>query len=105
MKKVIIESPYAGDVEKNIAYARKCVNHSLSKGEAPFAGHLLYPQDGVLDDNKKFERILGIEAALVWGKGAELTAVYEDYGISDGMKLGIERAKKENRPIEYRRIL
>jgi hypothetical protein len=105
MKKIIIESPLAGDVKRNIEYARKCVSDSLSRGEAPFAGHLLYPQEGILDDTKKFERVLGMEAALVWGKEADMTVVYEDYGISSGMKVGIERAKKEGRPIEYRKIL
>ena len=28
MKRVLIESPYAGDVENNIAYARKCMRDS-----------------------------------------------------------------------------
>ena len=29
MKKVIIESPYAGDIERNIKYARVCLKDSL----------------------------------------------------------------------------
>lgn len=29
MKLVILESPYAGDVEANVAYARRCVRDSL----------------------------------------------------------------------------
>jgi hypothetical protein len=53
MKKVIIESPFAGDVKKNIEYARKCMRDSLLRGEAPLASHLLYTQDGILDDTKK----------------------------------------------------
>lgn len=104
MKRVILESPYAGDVEKNKVYARACMRDSLVRGEAPFASHLLYTQEGVLDDTKESERNLGIEAGLLWGEAAELTVVYCDYGISGGMRLGIERAEKVKRPVEYRRL-
>lgn len=104
MKKVIIESPFAGNIEENTKYARECVRDSLLRGEAPIASHLLYTQDGILNDGVDGERKLGIEAGLIWGKEAELTAVYEDLGISEGMKLGIERAKNEGRPVEYRKI-
>ena len=48
MIRVILESPYAGDIERNIDYARKCLRHSLLLGESPIASHLLYTQIGVL---------------------------------------------------------
>ena len=41
MQRVIIESPYAGEIDKNTAYARRCMRDSLDRGEAPFASHLL----------------------------------------------------------------
>ena len=41
---VIIESPYMGDVQRNIAYAQQCMGDSLKRGEAQFASHLLYTQ-------------------------------------------------------------
>lgn len=65
MRRVIIESPYAGDVELNAQYARECLRDSLTRGEAPIASHLLYTQPGVLDDAVPRERALGIEAGLV----------------------------------------
>ena len=99
---VLIESPYAGDVAANVAYARECLLDSLRSGEAPFASHLLYPQ--VLDDATPHERTQGIEAGLAWGTRADLTAVYVDRGITPGMVLGIERAEREWRPVEYRSI-
>ena len=43
-KKTILESPYSGDVEKNIDYAKKCLKDSLERDECPFASHLLYTQ-------------------------------------------------------------
>ena len=104
MKLVVIESPYAGDIERNVAYARRCMHDSLSRGEAPLASHLLYTQPGILDDGIDLERQLGIDAGLAWGAQAELTAVYEDLGISGGMKCGIVNAVRAGRPIEYRRI-
>lgn len=105
MRRVVLESPYAGNVERNIQYARMCLRDCLLRGEAPIASHLIYTQPGVLDDNIPEERKLGIEAGLEWGKLAEATVVYEDYGVSRGMQYGIERAEKEGRPVERRRIL
>lgn len=105
MKLVIIESPYAGDVEKNIEYARKCVRDSLMRGEAPIASHLLYTQDGILDDNIPEQRKLGIDAGLAWRKVAELSAVYCDLGISRGMEYNINAAVSSGLPIEKRYIL
>src|SRR3989344_2575828 len=104
MQKIILESPYAGDIEQNLAYARECMRDSLHRGEAPFASHLLYTQDGILGDHIAHEREMGINAGLVWGEAAEKTVVYQDLGISDGMRLGIERAEKLGRTIEYRKI-
>lgn len=102
MRLVIIESPYAGDVEKNKAYARECMKDSLKRGEAPLASHLLYTQ--VLDDTKKEERSQGIAAGLAWGTKAEITAVYIDNGISKGMQQGINRAKEQNRRVVFRQL-
>jgi len=59
MKRVIIESPYAGDIENNKRYAQMCLKHSLEHGEAPIASHLLYTQ--VRFDFVAEERRLGIE--------------------------------------------
>jgi hypothetical protein len=104
MKLVIIESPYAGNIEENVTYARRCVRDSLSRGEAPIASHLLYTQPGVLRDEIPEERKWGIEAGLAWRTVAEGTVVYFDYGTSSGMKYGIEDAIRCGRPIEYRTI-
>ena len=101
---VVVESPYAGDVEKNIRYARACMRDALIRGEYPFAMHLLYTQDGILDDDIPEERELGIEAGLAWCRYASKTIVYTDLGISPGMELGIQRAEEEGREIEYRKL-
>jgi len=104
MELVIIESPYAGDIEKNEAYARAAMKDCLLRGEAPYASHLLYTQPGVLDDLDTEQRILGIEAGLCWGKMATKTVVYGDLGLSQGMTQGIKRALDEGRKVEYRSL-
>jgi hypothetical protein len=104
MKRIILESPYAGDIERNTAYARACVRDSLSRGEAPIASHLLYTQPGVLRDEVAHERQWGIDAGLAWSAQAEATVVYTDHGISGGMKYGIANAEKNGRAVEYRSL-
>ena len=104
MRRVVIESPYAGNIERNVQYAKRAMLDSLNRNEAPFAGHLLYTQ--VLNDTVPLERDWGIAAHMVWIESAEAVVVYEDYGISTGMKLAIVFAQKcvPEVPIEYRQI-
>lgn len=101
---VILESPYAGDVERNVAYARRALADSLRRGEAPIASHLLYTQPGVLDDTVPAERRLGIDAGLAWGRVADATVMYADLGITPGMQQGIDRAAAEGRVVEVRHL-
>lgn len=104
MRLVIVESPYAGDVEKNVEYARRCVRDSLLRGEAPIASHLLYTQPGILDDDIPDERQHGIDAGLAWRAVAHASVVYVDLGISRGMEYGIAAAKAAGIPVEFRRL-
>lgn len=104
MRLVVLESPFAGDVEANITYARQCVHDSLSRGEAPIASHLLYTQPGVLNDDDPKERQWGIDAGLAWKAVAHRSVVYTDRGISKGMQYGIDAATKAGIPVEYRKL-
>lgn len=104
MRLVILESPFAGDVEANVEYARQCVRDSLMRGEAPIASHILYTQRGILDDNDPSERQLGIDAGLAWRSVAQASVVYTDLGISKGMEHGISVASASGLPVEFRRI-
>jgi len=100
MKLVVIESPFAGDVEANVEYARRALLDSLRRGEAPLASHLLYPQ--VLSDTDPDERRQGIEAGFAWNEHAGTVAVYADRGVSNGMRQGIEAALDLGIAVEYR---
>lgn len=104
MKRVVIESPYAGNVERNIAYLRACMADCLQRREAPFASHGLYTQPGVLNDSIPAERALGILAGFTWRAVADLTVVYTDLGITVGMQQGIDDARHHQRPVEYRQL-
>lgn len=102
MKLIILESPYAGDIERNIEYARKCIKDCLIRDESPIASHLLFTQKGILNDAIPEERQLGIDAGLAWKKVAEMQVFYIDYGMSGGMKYA---ESISDLPKEYRKIL
>jgi hypothetical protein len=99
---VIIESPYAGDIEANVEYARAAMRDSLNRGEAPIASHLLYTQPGILIDEVPEERQWGIDAGLAWRKVAELAAFYVDRNWSGGMLAARKLYREEGFPYEVR---
>jgi len=104
MKRVVLESPYQGDIERNVDYARACVRDSVMRGESPLASHLLFTQPHILQDSAPDERALGIAAGHAWIPIADALVVYQDFGISDRMTAAIAHAKFCNVPIEYRCI-
>lgn len=101
---VVIESPYAGDVERNEHYARRCARDSFDRGEFPFLSHLLYTQPGILDDTNAAERTLGITAGFAWAENGKLRVFYVDLGVSGGMKTGARAALLLGTPIEIRAL-
>lgn len=108
MKRVVLETPYRGktkaETNRNVRYARACMNDCLKRNEAPFASHLLYTQPGILNDRIPEERQKAIVAGHLWALRAEYTVVYIDLGISEGMKQGIEAAHASGRKIIRRRL-
>lgn len=105
MKRVLLESPFAGDEDRNKLYGRLCEHDCLvRRGEAPFAGHLLYTQRRVLNDAMPAERQLGMEAGFVWGEVASASVFYTDLGVSYGMSRGLNRAVIDGRPVEERKL-
>lgn len=109
MKPVVIESPYAGDVEKNLRYLRAAMRSCLLRGEAPFASHAIYTQPGVLDDTIPEERELGIKAGFVVAEAlARVGApriIFHDEGCSRGMHYGVNHAREIKQETEFRKLL
>ncbi len=104
MRRVVVESPYAGDVERNVHYARECIKDCLQRGEAPIASHLLFTQEGVLNDDSPSERQWGIDAGHAWISVADAVVLYVDHGVSRGMQLAINVAGRASIPVETRRL-
>ncbi len=103
-KKVIIESPFSGDVERNLEYLRACMRDCVLRHESPYASHGLLAQPGVLRDNEPTERALGITLGFEWHSVADYVVVYGDLGISDGMFQGIKNADAAGLDIKVRRL-
>ena len=96
MKLIYVASPYAGDTEKNIEYAKQACRYVLNEGNAFFCPHLLYPQ--ILDDNNPEERRLGINIGKEFLSKCDELWVFGEH-ISQGMFEEIEFAKVKGIPV------
>lgn len=99
-KLVFVCSPYAGDVEANVANARRIAKLVIEAGRTPCVPHLLLPQ--VLDDGDEEQRLVGLECGLsVLLRCDEVWAWAPDKRASRGMQLELERARKEQIPVYW----
>ena len=85
----IIESPYAGDRERNRIYLQRAIRDSVVRGELPFASHGFFTF--IYDDLKPEERQLGINLGYGFWAFAERVVFYIDYGMSNGMQAAQRR--------------
>ena len=105
MQRVILESPYSGEMKFNEIYGELCMHDCLvNHDETPYASHLLYTRKYVLDDTKPDERKLGIEAGFEWREATNMTVFYIDVGFTTGMDLGLEHCKEIDKPHAVRRL-
>jgi hypothetical protein len=105
-KATVVLSPFAAEdpakASRMDRYAKRCVQDSLLKNEAPVANHYFYHE--VLNSNLSIDRDIGLQSQLTWIKHADLVAVYIDMGITQAMELAINVAKLSNRSLEFRKI-
>ena len=85
---VYIASPYAGDVERNVAFAKAACRYAAAQGCTPVAVHLMYPQ--FLDDRVPKER----EAGLKMGQRV-LAACEEIWLCGERMSAGMKAEEAE----------
>jgi len=97
MKLIFVASPYAGDIEKNIDFAKKACRHVLNEGNAFFCPHLLYPQ--ILDEDKEDERKLGINMGKKFLNKCDELWLFGNH-ISSGIFEEIEFARSKGIPIK-----
>lgn len=95
-KLIYIASPYAGDVEKNVTFAKAACRYAMEQGCTPVAVHLLYPQ--FLDDRNPQERAAGL------AMGHQVLSVCDELWvcgnrISSGMETEIQEAKRMGIPV------
>ncbi len=95
---VYICSPFAGDIEKNVAAARSYSRFAVKQGYIPIAPHLLFPQ--FLNDNDPKERELGLFFGNVIMSKCSEVWVFGSH-ISPGMETEIKRAKWKNYRLRY----
>lgn len=84
MRIVLVEIGIDSDIEKSLKHVRQCLADCVKKDEIPILAPLYDPME-----------IKGTIGA---------TVVYGDFGISKEMRDGIEKAKKEGRPVEFRKL-
>lgn len=105
MKRVIIESPYAGNYDMNEAYAELAMHDCIvNHNESPYASHLLYTRRFVLRDDVPKDRKLGIAAGFEWRNVSDKTIFYEDLGMTKGMKQGLQDCKDKLQPYVIRKL-
>lgn len=105
MKRVIIESPYAGNYDMNEAYAELAMHDCLvNYNESPYASHLLYTRRFVLRDDVSTDRKLGIAAGFEWRNVSDKTVFYTDLGMTKGMEQGLQDCKDKIQPYAIRKL-
>ena len=95
---VYICSPYSGDVDGNVAAARRYSRFAVERGYIPIAPHLLFPQ--FLNDSDPAERELGLFFGNVLMTKCSEVWVFGSC-ISDGMVAEIKRARWKNYRLRY----
>jgi hypothetical protein len=100
--RVQLESPFSGDLDRNMRYARRAMRDSLDRWEAPFLSHLLYTQ--VLDDNDPSDREQGIACGWAWLMQCDYAVFYLDYGMSSGMQRSLDLCNELNIHTVFRYI-
>ena len=99
MKTAYICSPYKGETEMNVEYAKELTKEAIKRGYAPVTPHLYLTQ--CLDDNKTKERELWLDIALSLVEKCDTILIGTKYTISEGMRKEIQIAYELQKLFEY----
>lgn len=97
-KLIYVASPYAGNTEYNIEFAKQACRTVMESGHAFFAPHLLYP--AILDDAAPEQREMGMKMGISVLSRCDELWVFGDT-ISKGMQAEIDAANHMGIPVQY----
>ncbi len=99
MKMIYLASPYDGNLEKNVAFAKAGCDFVMKQGHGFFAPHLTYTK--ILDDSDPRQRKVALEMALTMLKRCDELWVFRFSGedITPAMSVEISFAKQEGIPV------
>ena len=110
---VFIETPYSGDIDRNVRYLMLCGFDAAARHELGVSTHGSMTQHPacksyfVPDGDAKWD-VMTREGAIQLGQAlrvaAKKTVFYEDLGWSRGMKAGIEFCVKQGLEYEVRKL-
>lgn len=101
MERVYICSPYRGMPYVNTAMAKEYCRYAFEQGFLPIAPHLYFPQ--FMDDNNPPERDVALQMGLSLMTDCKEVWVFGDT-VSEGMKLEIEYANRNNKKIIFKNL-
>jgi hypothetical protein len=112
---VLLESPYSGNIPLHVAYAQRAMADARSRGEIVLMPHLLWTQHHkaphyfVSDFKPEYDisgagREESLEQIKVLRRFCHKVVFYMDYGMSSGMKHGLDDCIENGIPYENRVI-
>lgn len=110
---IFIESPYSGDIDRHVRYLQLYGFDAYHRGEMPCSSHgmmTLHPakRDFFVSDYEPewdvFTRDEAITRAHALRHACSKTIFYIDFGMSSGMKAGLEYCQKHHIPVEMRKL-
>lgn len=103
MEVIYICSPYRAvdeeNLQRNIEYAKELTREALLRGESPVTVHLYMTQ--CLDESNEQERNTGLAAGRELIPRCDAVIVGARHGISAGMKVEIDFARRCGIPVRY----
>lgn len=100
MRLVVVDSPFAGDLERNARYLDACLADCYRRGESPYASHAIGPR--ALTDADPEQRRRGIEAGFAYGELVRDVVFYCDLGWSRGMRAAADHYYARGVPMARR---
>lgn len=95
-KIIFVSTPYTGDIEANITFARQACYYAICQGHTPIAPHLIYP--GIIPDDDPAWRQVGIDM------GCDFLAICDEIWlcgpcVSTGMQIELDLAEDLGLPV------